>query len=65
MAEERLQKWKKCPSCKGFIPRGWSRHEKCGWKDEQQTTLDTEIKESKEKSFAKTCQFCDHGHTVI
>ena len=24
-------KWKKCPSCKGFIPETWMEHKKCGW----------------------------------
>ncbi len=31
MEEQTKVKWKKCPSCDGFIPEDWTKHDKCGW----------------------------------
>lgn len=45
MTEEKT-KFKKCPSCSGYIPAHWDHHDKCGWnangeapKEPQQATL--------------------------
>jgi hypothetical protein len=32
---ENKTKFRQCPKCNGYIPESWTRHEKCGWIEEE------------------------------
>lgn len=40
-----MPRWKKCPKCGGYIPEGWSKHDKCGWSIEKKFERDEFIEE--------------------